>query len=172
MNKLNNLVELGGFFTTQLWVQGKTLREIERLMGFDNGRLSQGAWFATVAFRLPKPEEFEFAGYSHVAGHRTTKVYGNLNSPQTQNEKDYYAKQKETIIRTKWSMQGSSRLIKVVPMIGHSIFMGDDFQYPPGAGIPQWKLVKKLYWKGISFVKEYSEERFIPEQGFTNVKYR
>ncbi len=63
-------VALRGFFTKQIYLQGQTLREIEDRLGFDSGRLSLGAWFATVV-RLPMVDEFEFAGYSQVAGHHT-----------------------------------------------------------------------------------------------------
>ena len=170
-NTMNN-VNLRGCFTTQRWLQGRTLREIELRLGFHQGRLSQGAWFAT-AFRLPKPEEFEFAGYTQVAGHRTKKADGDLSTPANQEEKSNYLKRQMSVINNEWSLLGNRRLIKVIPMLDHSIMMSDDLQYPPGLGIPQWKIVLSygVPWKGVCMVKDYPNGRFIPEEGYETVQY-
>jgi hypothetical protein len=172
MERQMNTVNLKGFFTTQRWLQGQTLSEIEQRLGLNSGRLSHGAWFAT-AVDLPKPEDFEFAGYSQVAGHHTKKIFGNLNTPNNQEEKTIYIQRQMRVISTEWSLYGDKRLIKVIPMIGHSIMMSDDFQYPPGSGIPQWKIISKhgIPWRGICFVKDYPNGRFIPDQGYLAVRY-
>lgn len=67
-------------------------------------------------------------------------------------------------------MFGSDRLIKVIPMIGHSPNMSDDYQYPPGSGIPQWKVTKEIYCKGICYVKDYPKGKFIPEEGYKEIR--
>jgi hypothetical protein len=162
-------VQLAGFFTRQIGLQGQTLAEIERRLGFDRGRLSQGAWFAT-ALELPKEDGFELAGYSQVASHHTVEQYGNINSPQTNDQKAAYQQQKKNVIAS-WKLTGSDRLIKVIPMIGHSLQMGLDYQYPPGSGLPQWKITKPILCKGICFVSDYPDGRFIPEQGYHSIKY-
>ena len=158
-SELTNTVYLRGFFTTKLWLLGYTLREIEQRMGFDSGRLSLGAWFATP-LQLPSPDDFEFAGYSQVAGHHTREQFGDkLNSPGNKTEKQAYAIQKRNVINS-WQLYGTSQLIKVIPMIGHSLDMSDDYQYPPGTGIPQWKFIKPILCRGIFFLNEYPNGRF------------
>lgn len=161
---INNNVSLRGFFTTQIYLQGQTLKEIENRLGFDNGRLSQGAWFVTTV-KLPAPADFEFAGYSQVAGHHTKEQYGNFSAASMSDE---YIEIKKSLIR-QWQSGGSNRLVKVVPMIGHSLNMSDNYQYPPGSGIPQWKMVNPVLCRGICFVGNYPNGRFIPESGFTPV---
>ena len=122
---------LYGCFTTQLWLQGKNLQEVELLLGFGNGMLRKGAWFY-VATELPHSGEFEFAGYSHVSSDRTLSVYGeNLNSPKTKEEKEIYLKKQENIIRNEWSPIGSRRLIKV-------LHESSDPEYPIGKGCQPW----------------------------------
>lgn len=154
-------VALRGFFTTQLYLQGQTLREIELRLGFDQGRLSLGAWFATPS-QLPGPNDFEFAGYSQVAGHRTAKEYGeDINNPKNDNEKKAYLLRKRSVIEH-WQLYGSNRLIKVIPMIGHTLNMSDDYQYPPGTGVPQWKITTALLCNGICFVNDYPNGKFNP----------
>lgn len=164
----HSTVPLKGFFTKQIYLQGQTLVEIERRLGFDSGRLSQGAWFAAATV-LPNPHEFEFAGYSQVAGHHTSEQYGDINNPKNKHEEDAYILQKKAIINT-WKIYGSDRLVKVIPMIGHSYHMGQDYQYPPGSGIPQWRIISPIYCKGICMVKDYPNGRFIPDEGYTEVK--
>jgi hypothetical protein len=163
MNKsdISNLVNLRGFFTTQIYLQGQTLAEIERRLGFDSGRLSLGAWFA-AAINLPGPDDFEFAGYSMVPGHRTIEKYGDINNPGTDPEREAHLRRKRSVI-SEWDLSGIHRLIKVIPMIGHSPNMSDDYQYPQGSGIPQWKIIKPILCEGICFVKDYPNGRFKPE---------
>lgn len=163
-------VSLKGFFTTQLFLQGQSLREIEMRLGFDQGRLSLGAWFATP-MQLPGPADFEFAGYSQVAGHRTAKEYGELNNPKTDVEKQAYLAKKRNVV-SQWQLYGTNRLIKVVTMIGHSLTTSDDYQYPAGSGIPQWKITKLILCRGICFVSDYPKGRFIPDEGYSEVKYK
>jgi hypothetical protein len=158
-NQISGCVSLRGFFTTQLWLQDQSLREIEKRLGLDAGRLAQGAWFATPV-QMPRPDDFEFAGYSQVAGHRTASQYGNLNSPAGKYEKQAYNSQKQLAI-DRWKTLGGNRLIKVIPMTGHSLSMSDDYQYPPGSGIPQWKFVNLISCRGICFVGDYPDGKFM-----------
>lgn len=154
-NDISGLVNLGGFFTTQIYLQGQTLAEIECRVGFDSGRLSLGAWFA-AAIQLPGPDDFELAGYSQVAGHLTKKQYGNINSPANDSEKEAYLRRKKMAI-AEWQLHGSHRLIKIIPMLG-------PIAYPIGSGIPQWKIVQPVLCQGICFVKDYPNGKFIPDQ--------
>jgi len=160
-----------GFFTTQRYLQGKTLVEIERLLGFREGRLSKGAWFF-VANRLPGTNDFDLAGYSQVAGHRTHQQYGStLNNPSSPSNADALEVQKKNAIAC-WSLHGRDRLIKVKPEIEHNSTLSDDFQYPPGHGIPQWKVKNLITCRAICFVNGYPDGRFKPEEGYLEIKYK
>lgn len=165
-------VSLSGFFTIQIYLQGRTLAEIERLVGFERGRLINGAWFAT-ALNLPGIDDFELAGYSQVAAHHTLEQYGDLNNPKGKWEQDAYSIKKQNAM-SEWSLFGSKRPIKIIPMVGHDNDMKDDYQYPPGSGIPQWKIKrqKPVLWRGIGYVGNYPNGRFIPDEGFAPVKYK
>jgi hypothetical protein len=127
-----------GFFTTVGWLKGRTLQEIESLLGFQRDRLNWGAR-VYIAFRLPQIDEFELAGYSQVASHQTQEQYGsNLNSPQNKSEMDAY-KVKKGLAMSCWAMSGKDRIVKILPAKRHSDLIPDAIQYPPGQGIPQWK---------------------------------
>jgi hypothetical protein len=160
-----------GCFTKQIYLQGKTLPEIERILGFHAGRLSQGAKFV-VATQLPGIDDFDLAGYTQVAGHHTTAVYGNINSPAGNNAANAYRIQKQNAMRS-WGLTGTDRLVKVLPAIGHDKDMNPDKQYPPGQGVPQWivKWERKINCREICEVKDYFNGRFVPEEGFKPVNY-
>ena len=164
-----------GCVTQQLYLQGRSLAEIELLLGFHKGRLKMGASF-WVAIVLPTADEFDFAGYTQVAGHRTTSQYGNINNPLRKDEKEAYDRRKKMVI-DKWStVNGSERLVKVKPIMEPDNSMDNDTQYPPGQGIPQWVIKKpsNIIFKNIQELtdKDYPNGRFVPDQGFIPVKYK
>jgi hypothetical protein len=133
-------IPLRGFFTSQRWLLGKTLSEIELLIGYRPGRLSTlGA--AVYGFpRVPNNWEFELGGYTNVSG-------GMAMDPAwvaaDRSSAAYYAKtgtrSSETVLkdnaRSCMTIAGPDRLIKVKPLLE------DPFDtYPPGRGIPQWRI--------------------------------
>ncbi len=154
-----------GFVTRQINIQGQSLAEIETRLGFHKGRLSKGAYFL-VAEELPKNEGFLFAGYTQVADHRTANVYGNIN-----NDSDPYYDGRKSRIAQSWSLSGTDRLVKVIPVTEHDENMSPDQQYVPGSGIPQWKLTRAIQFRVEAFVNDYPSGRFIPSQGFKAIKY-
>jgi hypothetical protein len=142
------VVTLRGFFTSQKWLRGKTLDEMEALLGYRTGRLST-AGAAVYAFtRLPENWEFEVAGYTNVSGGMS------ISSDWVEADRKaapYYAKtgmrSSETVLkdnaRASMTIYGENRLIKVKPLL-------DDLldTYPPGRGIPQWRVSKEAAEKG------------------------
>jgi hypothetical protein len=154
---------MAGFVTRQINIQGQTLEEIEKRLGYHQGRLSQGAYFY-VSEDKPAQTGFEFAGYSQVAGHNTQKQYGNINQASQALE---ISKRNvlEQIAQSK-----STRLVKVIPVIRHNEKIEDDnIQYPPGSGIQQWKLTQPLKFKLECFIANYPHGRFIPMEGFQSI---
>jgi hypothetical protein len=47
------------------------------------------------------------------------------------------------VMRETFTTAGTNRLVKVLPNTPHSELMNYDEQYPPGHGVPQWKLTTK-----------------------------
>ena len=109
----------------------KSLAEIERLLGFHAGRLAPGATFVKLD-ALPGRDGFELAAYSQTAEHHYAPP-PNLDPEKL-----------KAIAMSRWSLSGGDRLIKVVAAVGHDRGMEPDDQYPPGAGVPQWKLITPL----------------------------
>lgn len=125
---IGDRVDVLGFVTQYKFLARRSLREIEDLLGFQSGRLVRGATFATLD-RLPRIEEFETAGYSQVAGHR------HVMPPDL----DPIGLRKMAM--SVWTTTGPDRLINVFATTRHDPSKSNDEQYPPGLGIPQWKIV-------------------------------
>jgi hypothetical protein len=115
-------IPLRGFFTSQRWLLGKTLSEIELLIGYRPGRISTlGA--AVYGFpRVPENWEFEVRGYTNVSGGLT------MDPAWTAADRSaaaYYAKtgmrSSETVLkdnaRASMVILGPNRLIKVKPLL-------------------------------------------------------
>ena len=67
--KVGDVVSISGCITKEKFIAGRTLAEIEKILGFQNGRLSGG--IAIVALtELPSIQQFDVAAYSNVATHR------------------------------------------------------------------------------------------------------
>ena len=142
------IVTLRGFFTSQKWLRGKTLDEMELLLGYRTGRLSTlGA--AVYAFtRVPENWEFEVAGYTNVSGGMP------ISSDWVEADRKaaaYYAntgvRSSETVLkdnaRASMTIYGENRLIKVKPLLDDPLDT-----YPPGHGIPQWRVSKQAADEG------------------------
>jgi hypothetical protein len=53
-----------GWITAFSFVRGRTLNDVERILGLNDKTLKKGAYFYQLK-RLPAPHEFELEGYSH-----------------------------------------------------------------------------------------------------------
>ena len=115
---------------------GRTLSVLERYLGFREGRLRLGATFVKLT-RLPAEGEFELAGYSMTAQHRQVTPSGL----------DVHKLKRQAMSR--WTLAGPDRLIKVIPAVEHDPNIDPDDQYPPGDGVPQWRLARGVSIPGI-----------------------
>jgi hypothetical protein len=148
------LISVKGFVTQEKYILGRNLNEIEDILGFNKTRLSQGVVIAAL-LRLPNPGDFQLAGYSQVAAHHTAEQYGrNLEGKFDINVLTKNLQQEV------WSLYNSNRLIKVMPVAQHNNLMTDDEQYPPGQGVPQWKLVNPISAKVIAAINDYPYSRY------------
>lgn len=136
-----------GCITRDDCIRGRSLSKIEKLLGFRNGRLSLGAAFI-ILNGYPAGHEFEFAGYTQVASHRHVPL-----NPGEYN----IAKLKENVIE--YWRENKMILTKVIPAILHNHAENPDIQYPPGEGIPQWKVSIPGGVKGtvVAVIQNYTE---------------
>lgn len=164
---VGQFTEVYGFITQEKFLRGKSLAELENLLGFQTGRLAQGAVILALK-QLPAPEQFIFGGYTQVAEHHFQEQYGdksNLKQSQGENDRDYRTrilKIKNNIIKTVWAETGPERLVKVKAITPHNNNMHNDEQYPPGQGIPQWKLIAGISARVVAEIYDYPSGLFRP----------
>jgi len=117
-----------GYITQDKYIRGRSLKEIESILGFNSGRLSAGAAVYALGC-LPEPDEFELRGYTYLpeGGTVVRKSVNDLDVDTL----------KETLRLEVWSTVGLNRLVKVVPV-------QDWGSYPIGLGAPQWELTRPV----------------------------
>ncbi|HBY63913.1 MAG TPA: hypothetical protein DEH78_29155 [Solibacterales bacterium] len=141
---IGSTVTLDGYILKLHFIRGQTPGELEKRIGFGDGRLSAGAW---LLFLLDRPgvDDFEYRGYTHFSDGKPTGSTQNaeqlLRAEFGWTQKDLDKHKKGTI--GGFQISGPERLAKVVPVIPHS----SSQTYPPGSAIPQWKLVKPLRFR-------------------------
>lgn len=137
-----------GYITQEKYILGRTLTEIEHILGFHSGRLSQGALVLALE-EAPQPWQFEFAGYSQVAGQHFEGQYGKVEFDRD--------KMKAYVAAHIFKTIGPDRLVKVIANQRHNPRMADNDQYPPGAGAPQWKLTSPLRARTVAELQSQKE---------------
>jgi hypothetical protein len=116
-------VRVSGFVTKEKFIAGRTLLEIEDILGYRRGRFAKGI-VVVHPTRLPLASEFDLAAYSMVAEHRYKQPDG-LD----------IGKMKQNAIAS-WALLGPERLVKVRPNTPHDQELEPEMQYPPGRGAP------------------------------------
>jgi hypothetical protein len=149
-----------GFITRERWLLCKTPKEMSRLLGFEEGRMSEGAKVYALIV-LPTNEQFEFAGHTHWSGGEPVGRSVDLWPPKHAEIDKRWMRSPEVRakdnVRSSWSLSGSERLIKIVPNKPH---VENVSQYPVGAGVEQWILLVEL---PAVLVKELrADERYRP----------
>jgi hypothetical protein len=149
-------VPMKGFFTKARFLRQQPAAELERRLGYAQGRLAKGWWLLFLE-QMPTPNDFEFMGYSYMSG---GVAQGHLRQGPTAEQElkagkyDVFGLKRRTILQT-FRLSGPERLAKVVPIDGESGAM----PYPPGSGFPQWKLIQPLpfrVWGTVGPGKAYS----------------
>ena len=117
-----------GCFTQDKFLAGRTLREIEKRLGFQEGRLSKGG-IVVALIQLPQKGEFRVAGYTNVSLHNFRMPPGLDPDVLERNAME------------QWQLTGRNRLVKVIPRIPHDKGIEADTQYPHADGVPQWEVL-------------------------------
>lgn len=139
---LYQIIQIKGCITQEHYIKGRSLPELEHLLGFESGRLDKGIVIAALT-QLPAVHQFELLGYSQVAEHRH-------NSDATKGLD--IKKLKEMVLKETFTLFGYKRLVKVMANQPHNDQLDNDVQYPPGQGVPQWKLTSALSAKVVAIV--------------------
>ncbi len=148
--QIGETLRIAGFFGKALFLRSQPSHEIERRLGYRAGRLQKG-WYLLFLTQMPKPTDFEVAGYSHFSGGVPQGHLGKPPDPRTSEQRlsaegyDLH-KIKQGLIRQTFHLVGSDRLAKVIPVADEHRERGIP-DYPPGSGVPQWKLVSPLNWR-------------------------
>jgi len=121
-------VPVTGYVTQDKFLMGRSLKVIEAYLGFQECRLALGATF--IALERCPSLKFELAAYSNTAQHHHTSPPG-LDISKL-----------KSLAVGRFTSFGPDRLIKVIPTIGHNPQMDEEQQYPPGYGVPQWRINK------------------------------
>ena len=154
---IGDILAVSGCYTKEKFIAGRTLQEIEPILGFHAGRLAQG--MAVVALmRLPELAEFDLAAYSNVATHRYVTPTG-LNLEKLKAE-----------ALASWRTEGFERVVKVLSALRHDKEMELDIQYPPGQGAPQWNLKVPLMGRVVGIVNQYPDGRYVPSDRVGGMK--
>lgn len=144
------IYQMTGFCTHAFLLRGKSLTELEALLGYRPGRLASGAAILFLE-KLPTPDDIQLAGYTYfsdgaVQGHKLApadrdpyRMEALLRSELGWSEAQLRA-HKQKMIGTKIVISGHERLAKLIPAMAHS--PGEE--YPPGKGIFQVKVVRPL----------------------------
>ena len=141
---LHEYINVWGCITQEKYIMGRPAAEIESILGFNSGRLRNGFVVAALE-QLPNIDQFELLGYTQVAEHRR-----NMEATKGLD----INKLKNMVRKETFTVSGINRLVKILPNIPHQLHMSNDEQYPPGTGVPQWKLTKMIVAKIISVVPE------------------
>jgi hypothetical protein len=141
---LHSTINVTGFVTLKKFLAGKNLQQIESLLGFHQGRLKMGATILELQ-GTPSAGEFDLAGYSQVADHRFNKAALS----------GFDMSKLKGIVQDVWSQPGE-KLVKVIATTHHDSDMTNDEQYPPGQGVPQWKLTAQKPATVTAILMDYS----------------
>lgn len=139
-------LSLQGYVLLAAHVRGRSSVVLEQNLGYRPGRLS-GGWYFLFLLDPVSAAEFELHGYTHFSGGKAKD--SPLTAEQDLRARGYDVdriKQRQAVDRLK--IQGPDRIAKVIPVIDHS----DLEVYPPGWGIPQWRLIVPKRFKVKAFL--------------------
>ena len=124
---LRETLWLGGSFTRLCDINGKSMSEMERILGFHSGRFQNGILIYAAAGHKPKTLNFfEFAGSPALNTSDALLSLSLIN-------KDKRSKRK--ILSKHIETSGPNRLVKILPVMQQGLLpiIDRNFAYPPGS---------------------------------------
>lgn len=150
--KVGDLTTVKGCITKEKFIAGRTLSEIEGILGFQPRRLALGMTVVAL-IELPALDQFELAAYSIIPTHRF-QLPGGLDIEKL-----------KAAAKASWATVGFERLVKVRPKTEHNRDMDNDLQYPTGRGAPQWVSKVLLLGRVVAVVTDYPNGRYVVPPG-------
>lgn len=142
-------VERKGDITALNFIGAGAPEHLERVLGFEPGRLANG--YAVLGLRdHVAVDEFQLGGMTHFSGGRyglpladpaADAARPSVDAAVTRDYDEGGRKLREMAAAKINRLSGTERTVKIVPVIGHSEDLAPSQQYPQGSGAPQWKLV-------------------------------
>lgn len=142
---------MSGDVTQNRWVGARSARALEQSLGYGPGRLSRG-WTVLLLKQKLLPADFKFSGITLRSG-------GRLGLPGDTAAADRARQHVSDVIKIERGEAGyrdlqlkalasitdtgPDRIVKVIPVEGHSDTMAPRDQYPMGGGGLQWTLTEK-----------------------------
>lgn len=142
-------VKMRGYILKAMFLRGQSAAELERRLGYRTGRLVKG-WYLFFLLQMPTINDFTMRGYTHFPD--GVPVGGTAPPEPAMIGRGWSPREvealKRNLVKKTFRITGPERLAKVIPVIDHS----DVETYPPGSGIPQWRLGTQLEFKVKAFI--------------------
>ncbi len=139
-----------GYVTQAHFLRGHSAEELEKRLGFDEGHLSEG--FVVVFLdRVPDTREFEFGGYTQMPdgvlqGHLDEKRDPRTTEQRMEDAGLNVDDLRRRVVNDEFAVAGHRRLAKVYPI--RETPREEKAYYPPGSGVPQWRIKGKTPVEG------------------------
>jgi hypothetical protein len=163
------ILSLSGLVTLQRFVQGRSLSDIERMLGYTRGYFSEGA-IAAVATTLPEIDGFFPIGIASSADGKGGSSEA-INKASKDSEYEVRLKLMKESARNTWSLQGISRLVSFMPKSQMNTHLNSGQFTQGGRMIPQWHILrdKAIPFRVTAVVEGYPNALFEPDEGYTNL---
>lgn len=142
------------------WVGPRSARELERSLGYGEGRLANGWWILVLKQKLT-PGDFIFGGLTLRSGGRyglpaddpaADKLRPHVHDVMLKEYGPKHVEAMKAAFLRRASYEGPDRLVKVVPVQPHSDTMAPSEQYPMGGGGGQWTLTRPCRFLAAVYV--------------------
>jgi hypothetical protein len=146
--KLGSVITVTGLFTQELFIAGRTLSEIEHILGFFNSRFFGGMAIAAL-LQYPEIGEFEL-------GARVEPPEDPENPAEAADPAILKAEAMST-----WRTMGLQRLVKVLSVANPDPNMKADLAMRAGFGAPQFNAKVPLRARIVDIIPGYPFDRYL-----------
>lgn len=122
-------IQISGCITQECFIKGRTIPDIEKILGFNENILQSGVAVAAL-IELPRLNQFELLGYTQVTKDKFNKIA--ISGEQIE-------KIKEQVLSEAFTIFGRKRLVKVISLKSNDS-LDPKHKYKVGLGAPQWDL--------------------------------
>jgi hypothetical protein len=144
---IGQIIEKGGCFTFEGYIQDCQLYEIGHRLGLPNHILSQGIYIA-YALNMPDENGFELAGVTHDSTDKFTIYENGKAKYDVEKFKALYKGINVSDMKQRYrDVFAENKLVKVLPKATHQVA-----HYPAGTFVPQFIVTKPLICMVAAYV--------------------